>query len=328
MSDAVRPRIPLWIALAAAVLIGALTAVQARVNGQLGVALDDGLLAALVSFAVGLILVVIIATSTVRGRSGIRALGAGVRGGAIPVWMVLGGVAGALTVATQTLTVAIIGVSLFTVGMVAGQAICGLVVDRIGFGPAGVVAITVPRVAGGVLALAAIAVSLSPDVLASTPWWMLALPLLAGLGVAWQQAVNGRLRIKVGTPIVATLVNFIGGTTILAITAGVSVLTRQQPIVFPTEPWLYLGGAMGLVYILLSVALVARTGVLLLGLASVVGQILASVLIDFFWPAASALGSLQSVVMVTIALASVVVATLPWRTTKRSGTTSASQATR
>lgn len=327
MSAAVRPRIPLWLALVAAVLIGALTAVQARVNGQLGVSLDDGLLAALVSFAVGLVLVVIISVSTEQGRKGIRALGVGVRSGGIPIWMILGGVAGALTVATQTLTVAIIGVSLFTVGMVAGQAVCGLVVDRIGFGPAGVVAITVPRVAGGVLALIAIGVSLSGDVLANTPWWMLLLPFLSGIGVAWQQATNGRLRIKVGTPIVATLTNFVGGTTVLAIAAGISVLVKQQPVVFPSEPWLYLGGAMGLVYILMSVALVARTGVLLLGLASVVGQILASVLLDVIWPASSALAPVQATIMVTVALVSVVVATLPWRKRQPSAATSASVAT-
>ena len=50
----------------------------------------------------------------------------------IPWWMLAGGAAGALTVATQGLAVAIIGVSLFTVGVVAGQALCGLVLDRVG----------------------------------------------------------------------------------------------------------------------------------------------------------------------------------------------------
>ncbi len=70
--------------------------------------------------------------------------------------MLAGGAAGALTVATQGLAVGIIGVSLFTVGIVAGQTVYGLVLDRIGFGPAGVVAVTMPRLLGGVLALAAV----------------------------------------------------------------------------------------------------------------------------------------------------------------------------
>ncbi len=56
--------------------------------------------------------------------------------------MLLGGACGALTVSTQGLTAGILGVSLFTVGVVAGQTLHGLVLDRIGFGPAGVVAVT------------------------------------------------------------------------------------------------------------------------------------------------------------------------------------------
>ena len=60
--------------------------------------------------------------------------------------MLAGGAAGALTVATQGLAVGVIGVSLFTVGVVAGQAMNGLVLDRVGYGPAGVVAVT--RAAG------------------------------------------------------------------------------------------------------------------------------------------------------------------------------------
>lgn len=51
--------------------------------------------------------------------------------------MLLPGVAGALTVATQGLAVGIIGVALFSVGFVAGQVVFGLALDRIGFGPEG-----------------------------------------------------------------------------------------------------------------------------------------------------------------------------------------------
>ena len=308
---------PLWLALAGAALIGVLTAAQARINGQLGSRLEDGLVAALVSFGSGLIVMSLISLLTREGRRGFGALRDGLSARTIPWWMVLGGVAGALTVATQGLTVAIIGVSLFTVGVVAGQAVSGLILDRIGYGPAGVVAITTPRLIGGVLALAAIGVSLTGDVLARTAWWMLLLPFLAGAGIGWQQATNGRLRVKVGTPLTATLVNFIGGSSVLAIAAAVSVLTTGPTQPFPTEPWLYVGGTMGVIYIFLSSAIVARTGVLLLGLASVVGQILTSVLIDAIWPTAGGVGPVQASIMVALALASVVVAAVPWRRLRR-----------
>ncbi len=308
---------PLWLAVAAAVGIGALTAAQARINGQLGVRLDDGFVAAFVSFGSGLLVLSVISALLPAGRRGFRALVAGVRAGTIPLWMLCGGAAGAFTVATQGLVVGIIGVSLFTVGVIAGQALCGLVIDRIGFGPAGKVAVTVARVLGGVFALAAVAVSLSGDMLSRAPVWMLALPFLAGCGIAWQQATNGRLGTAVGAPLTATLVNFIGGATLLGIAAAISVVATGPTDAFPHEPWLYVGGTMGVIYIFLATAIVARTGVLLLGLGSVVGQILTSVVIDAVWPAASGPTAGQASLMVALALVSVVVAATPWHRVPR-----------
>ncbi|TQK20198.1 transporter family-2 protein [Microbacterium sp. SLBN-154] len=307
------PRLPLSLAVAGAVLVGVLTALQARVNGQLGVSVGDGVVAAVISFASGLLIVAVVCAVTPGGRRGVAALRRGIRERSIPWWMLLGGAAGALTVATQGLAVGIIGVSLFTVGVVAGQAVSGLILDRTGYGPAGAVAVTVPRLLGAVLAVAAVAFALSGDTLAAVPLWMLVLPLLTGAGIAWQQATNGRLRARVGSPLTATLVNFIGGTAILAVGAGISVALSGAPTQFPTNPLLYLGGAIGVVYIVLSAAIVGSTGVLLLGLGAVVGQLATSVLIDALWPAIGSPGMLQAIVMITLALMSVIVVSLPWR---------------
>lgn len=304
---------PAGLALTLAVLIGILTAVQARINGQLGARLDDGFIAALLSFSSGLALLVLISAALPGGRDGFDRLVSGVRSGGIPWWMLLGGVAGALTVATQGLVVAVIGVSLFTVGFVAGQTISGLVLDRVGLGPGGPVAVTMPRVAGGALALVAVALSLSSGGFGRVPSWMLVLPLLTGLGVAWQQAVNGRLRQRAGTPLTATLVNFVTGTAVLAVAAAVRVAVAGLPESLPAEPWLYLGGPLGVVYILVSAAIVAYTGVLLLGLGAIAGQLIASFVLDLMWPATASAGFAIELTVVVIALASVVVAVVPWR---------------
>jgi bacterial/archaeal transporter family-2 protein len=312
-----QPRLPAWIAIGGAVLVGVFTALQARVNGQLGVQLGDGLVAAAVSFGSGLVILVVLSAVVPVGRRGFVALVRGVGGGGIPWWMLAGGAAGALTVATQGIAVGILGVSLFTVGVVAGQALCGLVLDRVGFGPAGVVAVTLPRLIGGALALAAVAIALSGDGLSGIPLWMLALPLLTGIGIAWQQATNGRLRQRVGTPLTATFVNFAGGTLILVVAAVVHVAFAGPPRAFPPELWLYLGGAIGVVYIFMSAALVAQTGVLLLGLGAVVGQLATSFALDALWPAPASPGLLQELAMVLVALLSVVVATVPWRRLRR-----------
>lgn len=317
MTDTAPRRLPAGIALGGAVLVGVLTALQARVNGQLGYRLDDGFVAAVISFGSGLVILIGLSALIPAGRRGFAALVTGIRGRTIPWWMLAGGAAGALTVATQSLAVAVIGVSLFTVGVVAGQTLSGLLLDRVGYGPAGVVAVTMPRVVGGVLALAAVAISLQGGILDRIPWWMLVLPVLTGIGIAWQQATNGRLRQRVGTPLTATFVNFAGGTVILAVAALVHRTVAGPPKALPSDLWLYLGGAIGVAYIFMSAALVVHTGVLLLGLGAISGQLVTAFLLDAVWPAESGPGWLTELAMVAVAAVGVVVAAAPWRHARR-----------
>ena len=304
-------RIPAPVALGGAVAIGVMTAIQARINGVLGVRVDDGIVAGFLSFSVGLLALAIVIACLPSARRGVARLWSGVRQRTIPFWMLLGGACGALTVSTQGITAGVLGVSLFTVGVVAGQTVHGLVLDRIGFGPAGVVAVTPGRVLGGALALAAVGISLSGDVLASAPLWMLLLPFAAGVGIAWQAATNGRLAQRARSPLAATLMSFVAGTVVLALASGVSIAFRGAPAALPTEPWLYLGGFLGAAYILLGTFIVAQTGVLLMGLGSVLGQLTTSVVIDLVWPPAAGPALWQVLAMVVVAVASVVVA-VPW----------------
>ena len=301
-------RLPAPLALGGAVAIGVMTAIQARINGVLGVRVDNGIVAGFVSFSVGLVALAAVISLIPSARRGAARLWAGVRGRTIPFWMLLGGACGALTVSTQGLTAGVLGVSLFSVGVVAGQTLHGLVLDRIGFGPAGVVAVTPGRVLGGALALAAVAISLSGDVLSSAPLWMLLLPFAAGVGIAWQAATNGRLAQRVQSPIAATLMSFITGTVVLALAATASIALTGAPDSLPAEPWLYVGGFLGAAYILLGAFIVAHTGVLLMGLGSVLGQLVTSVVIDLLWPTDAGPALWQVVAMVAVAVASVLVA--------------------
>ncbi|MDJ1113082.1 DMT family transporter [Microbacterium dauci] len=304
---------PLWLALTGSVFVGVLTAVQARINGQLGLRLEHPMTAAVISFGSGLLLVALVSLALPSGRRGLSALGAGVRARSIPWWMLAGGIAGALNVATQSVAVGIVGVSLFTVGLVAGQLGGGLVLDRAGYGPGGVVPVTLPRVVGAALAVLAAGIMLSnTDGLGDVPVVVLILPVLAGLGLAWQQATNGRLRAHVGSAVTATFVNFFGGTAALLIGAVVAVVLIGPPSAFPSDPWLYLGGAIGVGYIMLTAALVVHTGVLLFGLSAVSGQLVASLIMDAAWPAPRSPGILVEVVTVAVALVAVVIAGV-WR---------------
>nr|WP_269778419.1 DMT family transporter [Microbacterium sp. MAH-37] len=148
--------------------------------------------------------------------------------------------------------------------------------------------------------------------MASAPLWLLVLPFLAGAGIAWQTAANGRLAQRVASPLTATMTSFIAGTIVLVIASCVSIAVTGPPAQLPSEPWLYLGGLLGFAYILLGAFLVAHTGVLLLGLGSVLGQLTTSIVIDLIWPLPAGPAPWQLVTMVVVAVASVVVA-LPRR---------------
>lgn len=298
--------------VAGAIAVGLLTATQSRMNGALGAAIDDGVVAAVVSFGSGFLIMAIVVAVLPGGRAAAVRLVRGLREGAIPWWIMIGGAAGALTVASQGLVVGVIGTAMFTVGVVAGQTLSGLVLDRVGYSPAGVTAVTLPRVAGVALALGAVAFSLTGGALGAVPPWMLLLPVVVGAGLAWQQATNGRLQRGTGSALIATFVNFAGGTLVLGVIALVRIPVTELAA-FPSDPWLYLGGAVGVVYIAMSAALAPRIGVLLLSLGSVLGMLVGSFAIDLIWPPEVPPSPVRSAVTVALASTGVVIAALVGR---------------
>src|SRR6478735_7156197 len=155
-------RLPLIVGLPMAVATGLFIPIQGRINGALGVALEDGIGAAVVSFSTGLVVMTVISLALPRGRAGLARILPAVRERQFPPYYVLAGCIGALFVFAQSFTVGLLGVALFTVAAVTGQTLSGLLVDRMGIGPAGKRPITGIRVLGSVLTVAAVAWAVSP----------------------------------------------------------------------------------------------------------------------------------------------------------------------
>ncbi|MGH3916765.1 MAG: DMT family transporter [Pseudonocardiaceae bacterium] len=314
---------------AAAVGIGVAVAVQARINGELASRIDDGLLAALVSFLGGLVLLVLLVATVPQMRQGLCrirvALGNGLRGTErgeprLRPYQLLGGILGAFLVTCQGLTVATIGVAAFTVAVVAGQATCSLLVDRAGIGPGGPRALTVPRVVGAALGLAAVVLAMSDRLGAPQALWLVVLPALAGAGTAWQQAVNGQVGAVArteGHPLAgmlpAALVNFVVGTVALTGVVAVELAIRGLPDPLPTQPWVYLGGPLGMLFIGAAAAIVPITGVLLLGLGAVAGQLIGALLLDLLVPTGAGQLSITTLLGTAITLLAVIVIAVPGR---------------
>ncbi|MPZ28173.1 MAG: EamA-like transporter family protein [Micromonosporaceae bacterium] len=282
-------------------------AMQARINGELAVRLGDGVAAAVVSFGTGLAVLAVLVAATGPGRRGLRAVRAALRAGSLRWWHCLGGVCGGFVVASQGLTVATLGVAVFTVALVAGQSASGLAVDRAGLGPGRAEPVTATRVAGATLCVAAVLLALADRLDAPRALGLAVLPLLAGLGVAWQQAVNGRVRAAAAGAIwPATFVNFVAGTAALLVAFAVGVAVRGAPTgALPPEPWLYAGGLLGMLVIGTAVAVVRVTGVLLLGLSAIAGNVLGALLLDLAIPTAGPPGpnTYAGVVLTLVAVA-------------------------
>jgi bacterial/archaeal transporter family-2 protein len=297
------------VGILAAIVGGAAVAIQSKVNGALGDRLSDGFAAALISFGSGLLLIAVITAVWSAARHGVSTLVASLRDGSLHWWQCLGGVCGAALVASQGLTVTALGVAIFTVAAVAGQTLASLAVDRAGAGPNGPQPLTVARVIAAALTIVAVVVAVANRFGAPRTLEYALLPLVAGAATAWQQAVNGRVRGASRSVTAATLVNFMAGTSALAIAYGIDVGLRGTPAGhLPTEPWYYLGGAIGAVFIALSAAVVRHTGVLLLGLGMVAGQLIGALVIDTVAPTSLGRPTWETFVGVALTLVAVMVA--------------------
>lgn len=309
--DARRPSLAL--SLLVAMFTGALAATQSRINGELAARLDDGYVAALISFGSGLLILVVVVAVWTPGRRGVAAVRMAVHRGTMPWWYLIGGVAGAFFVLAQSITTAVLGVALFTIAAVSGQTVAGLVVDKVGLGSMAPSPVTITRAAGAGLALTAVGVAVSSQLRSDIPVWMLLLPVVAGLGLAWQQAANGQVRIIAGSAVTATLGNFLAGTAVLVVAVLVHGLVAGWPSAFPTEPWLYLGGVVGATFIGLASVVVRRTGVFLLGLGAIAGQLISSLAFDILFPIRDDGIAPATVVGAAITLGAVALAAIPSR---------------
>lgn len=281
-----RRSFPTWLGVLLALGGGLLVACQARITGGLGQSIGNGFVAAFVSFASGLVLLLVVTALRPSLRRGVATYVGDLRHGRFPWYYAIAGLAGALYVLSQGLVAAVVGVALFTVSVVAGQTIGGMVMDAIGVGPGGRHPVTIWRALGAALTLVAVVLSVAPQLRGGVNIWPLILPLVAGMGQGWQQAINGRVTRHTGQPLVATLGNFTLGTLALLV-VGVVVIARQgwPSGRWPTNPLMYTAGAIGCIYIALGAAIVKHLGVLLLGMSTVAGQVIGAVLLDIVLPA-------------------------------------------
>lgn len=295
--------------------VGGLTAGQSRLNGELALETGNGLQSASISMFLAFLIASVIVVIIPNFRRALAGVFRSIRLKRLEWWKLMGGVFAALFLATQSLVVPILGVAVFTIALVAGQLTNSVLVDRLGWGPAGVQVITGARIMSAVLAAVAVGISVSDRWNASAGIAMvpLILAVVAGSGMAIQQAMNGFVAQESKEPMAASWVNFtVGLSVLLGVTAGLWAFSDVDPGPVPWDrPYLLLGGIVGVLFIATAAWVVQIVGILSFALLTILGQLVGAALLDLFVPADETGLHLQVIVGVVVAAVAVAVGSLP-----------------
>jgi bacterial/archaeal transporter family-2 protein len=288
------------LATAAAFAVGAIVALQARFNGDLAVHLGGGFpggsLAATINFAVGLTALSLCLLVARSQRTAVAQLLPALRTRRLSAWQCLGGLGGSFLILSQSATVPTIGVAVFTVAVVGGQTVSGLLVDKVGLGPAGRQPVTARRTGAAALAVAAVVVAVSGHFgSGSFAFGLVVLCVAAGAAVSVQSALNGQVGRATGSAVAASWLNFAVGFPVLLLVVAALLSAGTRYPAPPHEWWLYTGGLFGVAFVTVVAAVVRTIGVLVVTLATVAGQVFGAVLLDAVAPVAG-----QSLQLVTV----------------------------
>ena len=270
---------------------GILIAIQARANGQLSHLMKNNIEAALVSFSSGLVAILVVTAFNPTIRSGITRLCEAVKAQSISRWRLFAGMLGGAAIATQTHTVPLIGVAVYSVTAIAGQTAISLFVDKVGLGGGSRQHISPRRVIAAAITVAAIVISVFDKLQVSTySAAAVILSTLAGCVIGIQRALNGSINVHTGQSYTTSLLNFIMGTLFLLVFLVLMMVVRGDHLyALPTHPWwIYLGGITGVIYIAMASTVVQHLGVLTFTLFSVGGQLVGSLVLDLVLPTSGA----------------------------------------
>ena len=111
----------------------------------------------------------------------------------------------------------------------------------------------------------------------------LTVALVTGAAIAVQALANTRLRVALGTPVWAAIAQFVVGLVLLV---GVAVATRQPAPMMGglvrMPLWGWLGGAVGALFIVVSIVLTPRLGTAVTLATITVGQTIAALVLDHY----------------------------------------------
>ncbi|EPL06244.1 DMT family transporter [Pseudomonas sp. CF161] len=109
------------------------------------------------------------------------------------------------------------------------------------------------------------------------------LSLLAGFAVPLQAGTNARLGALLGHPLWATGVSLLVSLLALMVVLLVIKVPKPNLSAFSGAPWwIWMGGIAGVLYITIALLMAPRLGALNFIMAVIIGQLVISLIIDYF----------------------------------------------
>ena len=113
-------------------------------------------------------------------------------------------------------------------------------------------------------------------------YWPHLMAALVGAGITIQVGMNATVRMTIGSPVLAAIVNFVVGLAalvLLAVASGARVVPGSVATV-PT--WAWFGGLLGATYVAATTVLGPKLGAASFLALTLAGQMVAALLVDHF----------------------------------------------
>jgi transporter family-2 protein len=272
---------------------GVTIANQSPVNAYLKKFVGSPFRASLISFTIGTVFIGILTVAT-----GSRLLPTMAMITGNPWWLWLGGLLGLIYLTTNILLFPKLGAVQTVILPILGQVLMGTAIDTFGLFGAAHIPLTTCRLIGVFLLLlgifvAVVLVSMTKESLSidktikqkenSLNLWRV-WAVVAGALSPVQQAINGRLGIVMSAPYSATFISFLTGAILLLFLVLITEhrIIESWDFIHVTPWWGFLGGIMGVGFVLATVIGVPIVGAGLMVTTALIGQVVGSILVQQF----------------------------------------------
>ena len=113
-------------------------------------------------------------------------------------------------------------------------------------------------------------------------YWPQLLAVLVGAGLTVQVGMNATVRMAIGSPVLAAIVNFVVGLGALALVAVASGARWAPGSAASVPAWAWFGGLLGAAYVAATTVLGPRLGAAAVLALTLAGQMVAALIVDHY----------------------------------------------